>query len=67
MKKNMGSADRTIRLLVAVLLGILVFAGQVVGVTAAILGVVAVVMLVTSVVGYCPLYVPLKRSTRGKT
>lgn len=66
MKKNMGLADRTIRVLIAVLLGILIFAGQIVGVTAIILGIAAVVLLLTSVVGFCPLYVPLKRSTRTK-
>ncbi len=63
MKKNMGSADRTIRLLIAILIGILVFAGQIVGVTAIILGIMAIVLLLTSAVGFCPLYGPLKRST----
>ena len=66
MEKNMGLADRSIRVLVAVLLGILIFAGQVVGVTAIILGVVTLVLLATSVVGFCPLYVPMKHSTRRK-
>jgi len=64
MKKNMGPADRAIRILVAILLGVLIFAGQVAGVTATILAIVAIVFLLTSVVGFCPLYVPLKRSTR---
>lgn len=66
MKKNMGSADRTIRVLIAVLLGVLIFAGQIVGATAVILGIAAVVLLVTSVVGFCPVYVPLNRSTCRK-
>jgi len=66
MEKNMGLADRVIRVLVAVLLGILIFADQIVGVTAIILGVVSIVLLATSVVGFCPLYVPMKRSTRRK-
>lgn len=64
MKKNMGLADRIIRILISILLGILIFAGQIVGVTATILGIVAIVLLLTSAVGFCPLYVPLKRSTR---
>ncbi len=67
MKKNMGLADRAIRVLTAILLGILIYAGQVAGATATILGVVAIVLLLTSAVGFCPLYVPLKRSTRGKS
>lgn len=66
MKKNMGLADRTIRILISILLGILIFAGQIVGATATILGIVAIVLLLTSGVGFCPLYVPLKRSTRKK-
>ena len=66
MNKNLGVADRTIRALIAILLGVLLYAGQIVGVTAIILGIVAVVLLVTSVVGFCPLYVPLKRSTIKK-
>jgi len=66
MKKNMGLADRTIRVLIAILLAVLIFAGQIVGVTAIILGIAAVVLLLTSVVGFCPLYVPLKRSTCRK-
>jgi len=67
MKKNMGLADRAIRVLIAVLLGILIFAGQIVGVTATILGILAIVFLLTSAVGFCPLYVPLKRSTYKKS
>jgi len=66
MKKNMGLADRTIRILIAILLGILIFTGQIVGVTATILGIVAIVLLLTSVIGFCPLYVLLKRSTLKK-
>ncbi|MCA1788544.1 MAG: DUF2892 domain-containing protein [Thioalkalivibrio sp.] len=66
MEKNMGLADRAIRVLVAVLLGVLIFTGQIVGVTAIILGVLTLVLLVTSVVGFCPLYVPMKQSTRRK-
>ena len=66
MNKNMGLADRTIRVLIAALLGVLIFAGQIVGVTATILGVLAIVFLLTSAVGFCPLYVLLKRSTIRK-
>jgi len=67
MKKNMGMADRAIRVLIALLVGVLIFAGQIVGVTAIILGILAVVFLLTSGVGTCPLYVPLKISTKKKS
>jgi hypothetical protein len=66
MKKNMGLADRTIRILMAILLGILIFTGQIAGVTATILVIVASVLLLTSALGFCPIYVPLKRSTLRK-
>jgi hypothetical protein len=67
MNKNMGSADRAIRVLIAVLLGVLIFAKQIVEVTAIVLGILAIVFLLTSTVGFCPLYVPMKFSTRKKS
>ena len=36
------------------------------GVWAVILGILAVIFVVTSLIGFCPLYAPLKLSTRGK-
>jgi hypothetical protein len=64
MKKNLGSADRAIRVIVALAFGILVLTGQISGVVATILGVLAVVLLATSLVGFCPLYAPFKISTK---
>jgi Na+(H+)/acetate symporter ActP len=64
MKKNMGSVDRTIRVIVALVIGILYLAGQITGLVALILGIVAVIFLLTSVLGFCPLYVPFKLSTK---
>lgn len=66
MKKNMGSLDRIIRIAVAVLIGVLYFTGQISGIAAIILGVLAVVFLVTGLVSTCPLYMPFNWSTRGK-
>jgi K+-transporting ATPase A subunit len=66
MKKNMGGADRLIRFLIVILIGFLYFTGRIGGVLAIILGVVAVAFLLTSLVGRCPGYVPLKLSTRRK-
>jgi hypothetical protein len=63
MKKNMGSADRIIRTIVAVVIGVLLVTGRVHGALAIILGVIAVAFLVTSAFGVCPVYVPLKLST----
>jgi hypothetical protein len=67
MKKNMGSADRIIRTLLAVVIAVLYFTKQITGTAGIILGIVAIVFLLTSAVGFCPLYVPLKISTRKKS
>jgi hypothetical protein len=56
MKKNMGSIDKTIRLLVAVLLVVLYFLGVVEGVVGTIALIVAAVFILTSVISFCPLY-----------
>jgi hypothetical protein len=64
MKKNMGNADRIIRVLVAVVVAALYFTNQISGTLAAILGFFAVVFVLTSVMGFCPLYLPFKLSTK---
>ncbi|MGD2154114.1 MAG: DUF2892 domain-containing protein [Gemmatimonadales bacterium] len=64
MTKNMGTLDRGIRTLIAVVIAILYFTNVIGGTLALVLGIVAVVFLVTSFVGWCPAYMPLKLSTR---
>lgn len=64
MKKNMGSADKMIRLLLVVVVLILMITGVVSGVWAVILGILAAVFLITSFVGFCPLYYPFGLSTK---
>jgi len=66
MKKNMGTVDRVIRVLIAVVFAVLFFTKVVTGIPGIILLVLAVVFLLTSVVSFCPLYLPFKLSTRGK-
>lgn len=66
MTKNMGSRDRTIRIVAAVVFGLLVAAGVVTGPAALLLGVLAGVFLVTSYLKFCPLYVPFKIDTSEK-
>ena len=63
MKKNMGSADRIIRVVVAIILGILYFTGTVTGTLGIILLVIGAVFLLTSLVSFCPLYLPFGLST----
>ena len=66
MKKNMGSADRTLRIIVVIIIAILYFTGTVSGTVALVLGIAAIAFLLTSMVGFCPLYVPLGISTCKK-
>ena len=63
MKKNMGTLDRVLRVLVALAIGGLYMAGVISGPLAIGLGVLAVIFFLTSLVSFCPLYVPLGIST----
>ena len=64
MKKNMGNTDRIIRVLAAVVIAVLYFTDQISGTLAAILGLVALIFVLTSVFSFCPLYLPFKLSTK---
>ena len=66
MKLNMGKTDRIIRLIIAAVIVILYFTGQISGIAAIILGIIAVIFILTGAIGYCPLYAPFKISTRKK-
>lgn len=67
MKKNVGSIDRMVRILVAFVVAVLYITDQVTGLAAIILGVVAVIFLVTSSLSFCPIYAGLKVSTNKET
>lgn len=56
MKKNMGNTDRIIRTLIVAAIAGLFFMKIISGTVALILGVVAGIFLLTSVVSFCPLY-----------
>ena len=56
MKKNMGNADRWIRLIVAAIFAMLWYQNIVTGTAGIILLVIAGIFAVTSIVGSCPLY-----------
>jgi hypothetical protein len=66
MKKNMGTADRTIRVILALVVGFLILNGTLSGLVATILGIFAIVFLLTSAAGVCLLYMPFKFSTMKK-
>lgn len=62
----MGTIDRIIRTALAILVGVLWYSGQISGTVAIVLGIIAVVFLLTSVVSFCPLYAPFRISSKGK-
>jgi hypothetical protein len=62
--KNMGTIDRIIRTAVAVVIVALYFGKQISGTVAVLLGIVAGAFLLTSLVSWCPAYLPFGLSTR---
>lgn len=62
----MGSADRIIRLIVAALIAILFFTDVINGTLGIVLLVVGGIFLLTSIIGFCPLYTPFRLSTSLK-
>jgi uncharacterized membrane protein len=66
MKKNMGTIDKTIRILVAVVVVVLYFTHVISGILAIVLLALSAIFVVTSLISFCPLYLPLGLSTRKK-
>ena len=62
----MGTIDKVIRIVVAVIILVLYFTHVITGTLAVILLVLAGVFVVTSLIGTCPLYLPFGLSTRKK-
>lgn len=67
MTKNVGSADKLVRILLAVLFAVLIFAKVVSGWLAIVLGIFAVVFLLTALLNFCPIWLTLKINTNKKT
>lgn len=66
MKKNMGTADKIVRILLAIVISILYFTNVISG-TMAIVGLIlSAVFILTSFISFCPLYLPFGISTRKK-
>jgi hypothetical protein len=63
MKRNIGTLDRVIRVIVAILIAALYYAGKIDGTPAIVLGAVALVFALTSLIGMCPAYLTLGLST----
>jgi len=66
MKKNLGTADKIIRVLVAAIIAVLYFTGVITSTLGIVLMVLAIVFLLTSLFSLCPLYLLFGISTAKK-
>lgn len=66
MKKNMGSADRILRVIIAAVIAILFFTKVIEGTLGIVLLALAGIFVLTSLVSFCPLYLPFGISTCKK-
>ncbi len=66
MTKNMGSADRIIRVLIAIAFVTLYLTGVISGIWGIVLIVLSIVFVGTSLISFCPLYLPFGLSTLRK-
>jgi len=66
MKKNMGTADKVIRIIVAaIILGLYAF-NVISGTLTIVLLAVGIIFILTSLIGFCPLYLPFGINTGKK-
>lgn len=63
MKKNMGTTDRIVRTILAIVMAALYFTGTVSGTLGVVMLILAIVFIATSIMGFCPLYLPLGLNT----
>ncbi|MCO7184368.1 DUF2892 domain-containing protein [Tenacibaculum sp. XPcli2-G] len=56
MKKNMGNTDKAVRTLIALIIAALSYFEFITGIFGNILLVLAIILLVTSLINFCPLY-----------
>lgn len=56
MKKNMSNTDKVIRVIVAALIAVLYLTGVFKGTLGLVLLIIGIVLVVTSLLGICPLY-----------
>lgn len=66
MKPNMGNVDKAVRILIALVIAGLSYAGIIEGTLAMVLLVFAAIFVLTSMMSFCPLYLPFGFSTRKK-
>ncbi len=67
MKKNMSNLDRILRIIIAAAVAVLYFMGVLSTTWAIVLGIIAVIFLLTGLIGFCPLYKLFGLSTLKKS
>lgn len=63
MKRNMGSIDKVVRIILSITIIILFLANIITGISATLLLILAGVFLFTTLAGFCPLYLPFNITT----
>jgi hypothetical protein len=66
MKKNMGTIDKAVRIIIAIVIVILAVTNVITGILAFILLILSGIFVLTSIFGICPLYLIAGVDTRGK-
>lgn len=66
MKKNMGGADRVIRVIIAAIIAVLYFTKVIPGTLGIVLLALAGIFVLTSLISFCPLYAPFGINTCKK-
>ena len=66
MKKNMGNTDKSIRSLIAIAIALLYYFNVIEGMLAYVLMAFAIIFLLTSMISFCPIYLPLGINTCKK-
>jgi len=67
MKANMGTTDKAVRIIIAIVIAALYFTNVISGTVALVLLAFAGIFILTSFLSFCPLYAPFGISTRRKT
>ena len=62
----MGSTDKIIRIIIALVIGVLYYTKTIDGTLALVLCALAIIFALTSFISFCPLYLPFGISTRKK-
>ncbi len=66
MKKNVGSIDKVVRILMALVVIVLYFTNVISGTVAILLLILSAILILTSLISFCPIYWPFGINTDKK-